>query len=67
MGFRTVEITGPAELHVRSGSLIVEKELKIGRRIDNINDSKARKRTKKEPQVDKVVIPLLLQGAENGT
>ena len=28
MGFRTVEIIGPAELHVRNGSLMVEKELK---------------------------------------
>ena len=29
MGFRTVEITGPAELHVRSGSLHIEKELPV--------------------------------------
>ena len=28
MSFRTVEITGPAELHVKSGSLVIEKEIK---------------------------------------
>lgn len=28
MSFRTVEIIGPAELHVKNGSLVIEKEIK---------------------------------------
>ena len=28
MSFRTIEITGPAELHVKNGSLVVEKGMK---------------------------------------
>lgn len=28
MSFRTVEITGPAELHIKNGSLVIEKEIK---------------------------------------
>lgn len=58
MGFRTVEITGPAELHVRSGSLLIEKELKEERRISNTDVSKAKKRSRKEPEIDKIMIPL---------
>ena len=58
MGFRTLEITGPAELHVRSGSLLIEKELKKEHSLSNADNSKARKRSKKEPEIDKIVIPL---------
>lgn len=58
MGFRTVEVTGPAELHVRSGSLLIEKEIKKERDLDNTDNSKIRKRSKKEPEIDKIVIPL---------
>lgn len=57
MGFRTVEITGPAELHVRNGSLMVEKELKK-ERSNNSEGSDSRKRRKKEADTDRIIIPL---------
>ena len=53
MGFRTVEVTGPAELHVRSGSLLIEKEIKKERDLDNTDNSKIRKRSKKEPEIQR--------------
>ncbi|MDO5133611.1 MAG: type II CRISPR-associated endonuclease Cas1 [Eubacteriales bacterium] len=48
MAFRTVEITGPAELHVKNGSLVVEKEL------SELTIEKDQKNTKKtSPEKDK--------------
>lgn len=58
MGFRTVEITGPAELHVRNGSLIIEKEVKKEHGFGNTDQTKTRKCSKKEPEIDKILIPL---------
>ena len=60
MGFRTVEITGPAELHVRSGSLMIEKEIKkeLSRKPDNAPKAKKRGKKQKEPEISKILIPL---------
>lgn len=60
MGFRTVEVTGSAELHVRSGSLLIEKEIKKEHGFSNTDNSKSRKRSKKEAEIDKIVIPLII-------
>ena len=44
MGFRTVEITGPAELHVRQGLLIIEKERKtLGIPLSETDSQKQKK------------------------
>ena len=60
MGFRTVEITGPAELHVRSGSLIIEKELKSETNSSCRDSSKTKKQSKKikDSERSKIQIPL---------
>ena len=60
MGFRTIEITGPAELHVRSGSLVIEKELKADSTIPVSDSGKTPKRGKKQkvPEISKLLIPL---------
>ncbi|MDO5139654.1 MAG: type II CRISPR-associated endonuclease Cas1 [Oscillospiraceae bacterium] len=65
MSFRTIEITGPAELHVKSGSLVIEKENKdkteqadhtsncSGDRKKSLKDRK-----RKKPENRKLIIPL---------
>ena len=56
MSFRTVEITGPAELHVKSGLLIVEKEFKNDIAASVGVTAKSRKKSK--PETTKISIPL---------
>ena len=67
MAYRTVEITGPAELHVRSGSLIVEKEIRGSSETqkdspdpEGAKTSRKRGRPKKKqvPETNKWIIPL---------
>lgn len=60
MGFRTVEITGPAELHVRSGSLVIEKNLKSDSSSNDPKLKKSTKRSKKQEESDisRILIPL---------
>ena len=67
MGFRTVEITGPAELHVRQGLLIIEKERKnLGIPLSETDSQKQKKtrtgtKGKRKPAVVetvKISVPL---------
>lgn len=58
MGFRTVEITGPAELHVRNGSLMIEKEMKKELATSSTDSSKTKKRIKRDMELDRILIPL---------
>lgn len=67
MAYRTVEITGPAELHVRSGSLVVEKEIRVpvADRPEDVKTNTAqpprkRGRPKKQPvpETNKWIVPL---------
>ena len=65
MGFRTVEITGPAELHVRQGLLIIEKERKtLGiplSETDSQKQKKTRTKGKRKPaavETVKISVPL---------
>ena len=59
MSFRTVEITGPAELHVKNGSLVIEKEIKEekGKTKPAAVSAGSRKKQKK-PELTKLTIPL---------
>ena len=68
MGFRTVEITGPAEIHIRSRCLIVEKEQEKGKPSPEegavsadpsapVKKKRGRPR-KQEPEKIKVSVPL---------
>ena len=59
MGFRTVEITGPAELHVRSGSLVIEKEIKNEKsKTDDIIAAARGRKKENTLNLQKVTIPL---------
>lgn len=39
MAFRTVELTGPAEIHVRNGALLVEKEIPNSKDVNKAGDT----------------------------
>ena len=66
MSFRTVEITGPAEIHVKNGALLIEKEKKAvfseDREIkeeSNDEKKKSKKKTgKEEMEIVRILIPL---------
>jgi len=59
MSFRTIEITGPAELHVKNGSLVVEKEIKENNvKTDHNSVNKADQKKRKKPEITKLLIPL---------
>ena len=59
MSFRTIGITGPAELHVKNGSLVVEKEMKeIMVKTDCAAHDKGVRKRQKKPGTVKVSIPL---------
>lgn len=59
MSFRTVEITGPAELHIKNGSLVIEKEIKEDKGNTNPTSVSAGSRKKqKKPMLTKLTIPL---------
>lgn len=55
MSFRTVEITGPAELHVKNGSLVIEKEIKAEK---SATVSEGTRKKQKKPVLTKLTIPL---------
>lgn len=52
MAFRTVELTGPAEIHVRNGTLLVEKEILDSKEVKKTGDT-ANKKTAQEKGVKK--------------
>ena len=45
MAFRTVELTGPAEIHVRNGALLVEKEIPNSKDVNKAGDTANKKTT----------------------
>jgi len=59
MAFRTVEITGPAELHVKNGTLVIEKEIENteGSKSEKSRAAVKRKRTR-QPETLRYMIPL---------
>ena len=47
MAFRTVELTGPAEIHVKNGSLLVEKEVSDSKNMKTGSDKEEKNRVAK--------------------
>jgi hypothetical protein len=45
VAFRTVELTGPAEIHVRNGALLVEKEIPNSKDVNKAGDTANKKTT----------------------
>lgn len=59
MSFRTVEITGPAELHVKNGSLVIEKEINEEKeKADHTMASARTGKKQRKPVITKLMIPL---------
>ena len=48
MAFRTVELTGPAEIHVKNGSLLIEKEVSDSKNMKTGSDKEEKNRVAKD-------------------